>query len=143
MNLRSQKLLRKNWRNFTTTLNIESLSPSENILRPIIITFPLFITVHYYHRPHTIILPLLLSRQICSKIILPSSFCLVLWRDERLGERALIFSHGTHVAQQRPRKGPHFSSEGVSPRKIRLPTLSFLALSFLSLSCFYIITSIK
>lgn len=44
--------------------------------------------------------------------------------------RTLIFSRETRMAQQRPRKGPHFSSEGVSPRKIRppLPTLSFLFL---------------
>lgn len=61
-----------------------SLSLNENILHLIIITFPLLLSIIIV--AFMLLFPpsSLLSRQIYSKIILPSS-C-ISWRDERLGE---------------------------------------------------------
>lgn len=112
-----------------------SLSLNENILTP----------SHYYHFSFVYYCPLLSSPSYYY-FALPlfyhakfarrsSSHRLVFHGELRDWVRTLIFLCGTCVTQQRPRKGPHFSSEGVSPRKIRLPlpTLSslFLTLSFL------------
>lgn len=85
----------------------------------------------YYHRRVTSFLsffPFVLHR--CSKIILllPFFFFVMHKENERLSEKFHLYK--TRVAQQRLRKGPHFSSEGVSPRLYSLIFFSSLSHSF-------------
>lgn len=125
----------------TRLCNIESLAlartHSPPLLSPLLFVYhpPLLSSPSYYYLSPPTSLSRLFARRSSSRHLV---LYIVIYReDERLGEN-LIFSRKTRVAQQRPRKGPHFSSEGVLPRKIRIPhpTLSSF-LSHFSFSYFH------
>lgn len=113
----------------------------------IIIFSPLFITRHYYHHSHIIILPFSLFAISYTANLLkdhpPIIYVLIIsYREWEMGDKK--FLRRIRVTQQRPRKGPHFSSEGVLPRKICISLLipSLFSYAFFSGFLIFILFSL-
>lgn len=123
-----------------------SLSLNENILHLIIITFPLFITVHYYHRLHTIIFPFLSF--ITPNLLEDRPPPIVLYFMERweIGWEPSFSCVGLAWLNNDREKDRTFRLKEYRHAKFALLSpLSrlFFSLYLFSLACFYIITSIK